>query len=152
MNATHQSTGGARMSTSTRQIGGIVVSDEDYAEYTRAVDARGGAPIHIRFGGDEEPTQIWKDETGTYMCQRGADRVPLTPYSEVASDANTEPVTESAVFFKKLMDGGMPMETALAFTNQIYRNRSHDLPVPDRIVATLLQQWRTALGVGEAHP
>ena len=131
------------MSTSERQIGGIVVSDAEYAEYTQAVDANDGAPIHVRFGGDATPTQIWKDETGTYMCQHGADRVPLTPYSEVARDANTEAVTESAVFFKKLLDGGMPMETAFGFTNQIYRNRSHDLPVPDRIVQNLLQQWRT---------
>ena len=121
------------------QLGGVVVTDESWAEYAAAVDAAPSHEIRVRFadsvGG--EKTRIWKDAAGTLVCLQGEEVVPVLKYSE-AMMGNTEPASESAVFLTKLVRGGMPVEAALELTNRIYRTRPHSAAVPDSVVNRFL--------------
>ena len=115
------------------QLGGVVVTDESWAEYSAAVDAASSHEIRVRFANSVEKTRIWKDAAGTLVCQQGEEVVPVLKYSE-AMMGNTEPVSESAVFLTKLVRGGMPVEVALPLTERIYRTRPHSAVVPDSVV------------------
>lgn len=121
------------------QLGGVVVTDESWAEYSAAVDAAPTHEIRVRFADSPagEKTRIWKDASGTLVCQQGEEVVPMLKYSE-AMMGNTEPASESAVFLTKLVRGGMPVEAALDLTNRIYRTRPHSEPVPDLVVDRFL--------------
>jgi hypothetical protein len=60
----------------------------------------------------------------------------------MAEDPNVEAMSASATFLQRLVASGLPVELALRLTQQIYRNRPHDSPVPDVIVGRLIEQWR----------
>ncbi len=123
------------------EFGGIVVSDEEWAEYAAAVGSNG---IRVRFDGERQRTRIWSDGSGGLLCQKGGTGpiVPMYPYSSVSADPNTEAISESAVFLQRLTASGMPMPLVLHLTNQIYARRPHDWPVPDALVNRILEKWR----------
>ena len=124
------------------EFGGIVVTDDAWQEYSIGVATAGG-PIRVRFDGDRVDTRIWRDASGTLVCQRqDGPVVPVYSYSAAMADPNTEAASESAVFLQRLVASGLPPELALRLTQQLYRNRAHDRPIPDAIVDRLIAQWR----------
>lgn len=127
-------------------LGGIVLPDTDWQEYAASVEAADGLPIRVRFEGERTYTRILRDPSGGggLVCQRGrsTELVPIIPYSQVAGDPDTTPASASAEFMQRLIASGFPMELALHLTNQLYRNRAHDMPIPDVIVDRLISQWR----------
>jgi hypothetical protein len=127
-------------------LGGIVVPDTDWQEYSASVEAAGGSSIRVRFEGERSDTRILRDPSGGggLVCLRGrsTEIIPLIPYSQVACDPDTTPASASAEFMQRLIASGLPQDLAVYLTNQLYRNRSHDLPVPDVIVNRLIERWR----------
>ncbi len=124
-------------------FGGVVVTDAEWNSYAAATTD--GRRIRVRFAGDRIDTQIWADGSGGLLCRRGppgSEEAPLYSYSDAMSDPNTEAASASAVFLQRLVASGLPVELALRLTQQIYRNRPHDSPVPDAIVGRLIEQWR----------
>lgn len=130
------------MTSSITEFSGIVVSNEEWQEYMdRTMDGR---QIRVRFAGDRRERRLWRDASGFLVSQnRATDPVlPVYPYSYVAESPDTEAVSESAVFMSRLIASGMPMELALRLTNQLYRHRAHDQPIPDVIVDRFIATWR----------
>jgi hypothetical protein len=132
-------------------FGGIVVTDEEWREYAVRVAAAGGGRIRVRFSGDRSDTEIFVDQNQSssgnrpinLVCQRrGEPVVPVYSYSEAMSDPNTEAASASATFLQRMVASGMPPALALELTQRLYRRRPHDEPIPDRIVDSLLAQWR----------
>lgn len=130
------------MTSSITEFSGIVVSNAEWQEYMdQTMDGR---QIRVRFAGDRRERRLWRDASGSLVSQnRPTDPIlPVYPYSYVSESPDTEAVSESAVFMSRLIASGMPMELALRLTNQLYRHRGHDQPIPDVIVDRLLQQWQ----------
>jgi hypothetical protein len=124
------------------EVGGVVVADAEWTDYAqRTVD---GSVVIEQFGGDEDETRIWRDASGSLVCQKGQDEVvPMFRYSEVMADPNTEAVSGSAVFLQRLVTGGMPMEMALAITMRLYSRVPHSREFPAEVTTRILEQWRT---------
>ena len=117
----------------------IVVSDAEWDEYNAAAANR---EIRVRFANSSEDTRLWRNAAGELVCDHEGQVVPVIRYSAVASDANVEAVSESAIFMMKLIRGGIPMEIALDLTNRLYRVRDHSAPIPDAVVNRLLETFR----------
>lgn len=132
------------MTSSLTEFSGIVVSNEEWQEYME--ETMDGRQIRVRFAGDRRERRLWRDVSGTLVCQNvggvGGSVLPVYPYSYVATSPDTEPVSESAVFMSRLIASGMPMELALHLTNRVYRTRVHDQPIPDAIVDRFIATWR----------
>ncbi len=123
------------------EFGGIVVSDQEWAEYAAAAEGSNG--IRVRFDGERQHTRIWSDGSGGLLCQKGSGPIaPMYAYSSVSADPNTEAGSESAVFLQRLIASGLPMPLVLQITNQIYARRPHDWPVPDALVNRILEKWQ----------
>jgi hypothetical protein len=130
------------MTSSITEFSGIVVSNEEWQEYM--METMNGQRIRVRFAGDRRDRQLWRDTSGTLVCQNmgGGPILSVYPYSYIVESPNTEAVSESAVFMSRLIASGMPVELALHLTNRVYQTRGHDQPVPDAIVDRFIAQWR----------
>lgn len=130
------------MTSSITEFGGIVVSNEEWQEYME--ETMDGRRIRVRFAGDRQDRRLWRDASGSLVCQNagGGAVLPVYPYSYVAESPDTGPASESAVFMSRLIASGIPMELALHLTNRVYRTRAHDQPVPDAIVNRFIATWR----------
>jgi hypothetical protein len=134
------------MSENMIEVGGVVVMDEEWAEY--AARTRDGAIITVRFESDDDvETQIWRDPSGDgvkLLCRRGenGEAIPMYRYSETATDPNTETASESAVFLRRLIDGGLPSDVALGLTNQIYSRVPHSQAMSVEITQRIIEQWQ----------
>ena len=130
------------MTSTVTEFSGIVVSNEEWQEYMEGT--MDGRHIRVRFDGERYDRRLWRDASGSLVCQNraGGPILPVYPYSYVADSPDTEAGSESATFLQRLMASGMPMELALHLTNRVYRTRSHDQPIPDAIVDRFIAQWR----------
>jgi len=130
------------MTSTLTEVSGIVVSNEEWQEYMEGTTD--GRRVRVRFDGERHDMRLWRDASGTLVCQNasGGAVLPVYPYSYVAESPNTDAGSESAIFMQRLIASGMPMELALHLTNRVYRNRGHDQPIPDVIVDRFIAQWR----------
>jgi hypothetical protein len=130
------------MTSTLTEVSGIVVSNEEWQEYMEGTTD--GRRVRVRFDGERQDRRLWRDASGTLVCQNasGGAVLPVYPYSYVVERPDTEAGSASATFLQRLMSSGMPMELALHLTNRVYQNRGHDQSIPDTIVDRFIAQWR----------